>query len=217
MDRECIFCGTLLENSQYVCEECQEKVDLLKMIKKVDSAKTKIEKANKKFFGRTTDYSNERKAIITKIIDNKNIFKSTEEICFAMQLEREKIKYYPNFKIGAYSVDFLLPTLRKIVEIDGEIYHTGEKKENEMIRDRLINHVVGMDYDFVRIPSTYVPGYTLRNIKDILDFVVDKRNFDRRNKNTNWDKQYLEQYIYLQSFLKRGGSKRCKQNNIWGN
>lgn len=213
MDRECLFCGTLLESDskeKYICLECQRKMDLLKLIKKVDNAKVKIEKANKKFLKKTVDYSEERRIILKNILENKQIYKSTEEICFAMQLERENIKYYPNFRIGAYSVDFLLPSLRKIVEIDGELYHTEQKRDNEEIRDTLINHVVGMDYEFVRIPATYIPGYTMQNIKDLLDFVVDKRNFDRRNKNTKWDNIYLEQYIYLQSSLKKRGAKKCK-------
>lgn len=207
MEKECLFCGTLLEEyskDKYVCEECQTKMNLLKQIKKIDSAKEKIEKATRKYLKITSDYSNERKIMIENIIKNKYVFKSTEEICFAMQLEHENIKYYPNFKVGKYSVDFFLPTLRKIVEIDGEIYHTNSKKDEEMIRDRIINHVVGMDYDFVRIPADCIPNYILRNIDELLDFIVDKRNFDMRNKDTSWDDIYLEQYMQLQNFLKRG-------------
>lgn len=116
MEKECLFCGTLLEEyskEKYVCEECQTKMNLLKQIKKIDSAKEKIEKATKKYLKIASDYSNERKIMIENIIKNKYVFKSTEEICFAMQLEHENIKCYPNFKIGEYSVDFLLPSLKK--------------------------------------------------------------------------------------------------------
>lgn len=50
MDRECLFCGTVLDETRkdsYVCEECDYKIKLLKQITKLDSARTKIEKSVK--------------------------------------------------------------------------------------------------------------------------------------------------------------------------
>ena len=50
MDRECLICGTILEeNEKYVCCECDYKISLLDKVKKVDSCQTKIEKSCKKF------------------------------------------------------------------------------------------------------------------------------------------------------------------------
>ena len=46
MDRECLFCGTMLgeENRDYICPECDRKMKLLKQIKKVNTADTKMGK-----------------------------------------------------------------------------------------------------------------------------------------------------------------------------
>lgn len=44
MDRECLFCGTVLDETRkdsYVCEECDYKIKLLKQITKLDSARIK--------------------------------------------------------------------------------------------------------------------------------------------------------------------------------
>ena len=119
-----------------------------------------------------------------------------------MQLEKEKIRYFPNYKIGNYSVDFLLPDMKRIIEIDGEIYHTNENKE--FIRERSIMCMVGEEYEIIRIPASYVPNFIIKNLREIVEFIVDKRNFDNRFRDTRWDKNYLEQYLSLQRQIRRG-------------
>ena len=41
-------------------------------------------------------------------------------------------------------------------------------------------------------------------MKKITDFIVDKRNFDNKFRDTRWDKNYLEQYLSLQHQIRRG-------------
>lgn len=136
-----------------------------------------------------------------KMIKDGFDFKSSDEMCFALQLEKENVRYIPNYKIGKYSVDFFLPDMRKIIEIDGELYHTDENKD--FIRERRIMSMVGEKYEIVRIPASCVPNYIIKNLKESIEFVVDKRNFDNRFRDTRWDEQYFREYIYLQSHLRR--------------
>lgn len=202
--RECIFCGTILEedrNKEYTCNDCERKVDILKQLKRVDSAKEKVEKEAKKKSKTNFSYQEERDLIIDKILKNEFSFNSTTEMCFAMQLERQKIKYYPNYKVGNHKVDFFLPDIRKIIEIDGELYHTDENKD--FLREREIMSCVGETYEIVRIPASFVPKYTMEDIKDIVRFVVLRRNEERNFRDTRYDKYYIDEYISLNFYLGR--------------
>ena len=204
ISKECIFCGTLLDEenkSQYACNDCLNKVNILKQLTKADNAREKISKATQKYLRRKYDYQEERDNLALKMLKDGFVFKSTDEMCFAMQLEKEKIRYFSNYKIGNYSVDFFLPDMKKIVEIDGELYHTDENKD--FIRERSIMSMVGEKYEIVRIPASYVPNFIIKNLKEIIEFIVDKRNFDNRFRDTRWDKDYLGQYLSLQHQLRR--------------
>ena len=129
------------------------------------------------------------------------------------QLEKENIRYFPNYKIGSCKVDFFLPDMRRIIEIDGELYHKNENKD--FMRERYIMSCVGEKYEIVRIPASYVPRYIIKNLKEVIQFVVEKRNFDGRFRDTRYDKLYFEQYLDLQYHLRRskGGSKRISKSN----
>lgn len=205
ISKECIFCGTLLDEenkNKYACNDCLNKFNILKQLTKADNAREKISKATQKYLRRKYDYQEERDNVALKMLKDGFVFKSTDEMCFAMQLEKEKIRYFPNYKIGNYSVDFLLPDMKRIIEIDGEIYHTNENKE--FIRERSIMSMVGEEYEIIRIPASYVPNFIIKNLREIVEFIVDKRNFDNRFRDTRWDKNYLEQYLSLQHQIRRG-------------
>ena len=203
MDRECLICGTILEeNEKYVCCECDYKIKLLDKVKKVDSCQEKIEKTCKKFLKKDLSYSEERDRVIGRIIHTNEEFKSLAEICFALQLEKEGIFYFPNYKIGNHFVDFILPKMKRIIEIDGELYH--KNKEKDFFRERDIMRCIGEEYEIVRIPAGAVPDYIVKNLREVIDFVVEKRNFDGRFRDTRYDAQYWGQYLHLQKYGKRG-------------
>lgn len=204
--KECIFCGRVLEKkdrSDYVCSSCQNKIKILSQIKKVDTATREIKKSAKRYLRKEVDYSIERKNIIDKMLKQGFVFKSTKEICFALQLEKDHLDYVPNYKTGKYKVDFIIPEISLIIEIDGELYHTNEDKD--FIREQAIMREVGESYDIVRIPADYVPSHIIRNLREALKFVVDKRNLDKRFRDTRWDKIYFEEFIYLQNYLRKAG------------
>lgn len=203
--KECLFCGTILDeggNNPYICNDCSEKLNILNQITKVDKAREKISKSTSRYLGKEYSYKNERDLVVAKMLNKELIFKSSEEICFALQLEREKIRYFSNYKIGKYAVDFFLPDMRKIIEIDSELYH--KNKNKDFIRERSIMLMVGEEYEIVRFQTTAIPNYITNELKDIINFIVEKRNFDGRFRDTRWDKEYLFQYFDLKSHIERG-------------
>lgn len=201
-NKECIFCGEILEKKGYTCESCANKMELLLKIKKLDNAKDKMRKGAKKFAGEDYDYEEERDSVAMKILLDNFQFNSTEEACVAMQLEKENIKYYPNYKIGRYMVDFLLPDLKIIIEVDGKLYHKDETKE--FFRERYIMSAVGEKYEIVRIKAENIPGGIAFGIKPLVNFIIKKRNNNFKFRDTSCDSRYL--YDFLSS-RKRGNRK----------
>ena len=202
--KECLFCGMILDDNTnpYICNVCNEKINILNQITKVDKAQEKMSKSTKRYLGKEYDYKKERDSVVMKMINKELVFKSSEEICFALQLERENIRYFSNYKIGKYSVDFFLPDMKKIIEIDGELYH--KNKNKDFIRERSIMLMAGEDYEIVRIQTSSIPNYITNDLKEIINFIVDKRNFDNRFRDTRWDKDYILQYFSLKSYVERG-------------
>ena len=204
MTNTCFMCGATIEinkKQKYVCEECDRKIKLLKQLTNVDKAKEKIEKKAKRKRIKDLDYEQEACEVARKIMSEGYVFNSVNEICFAIQLEKENIKYYPNYKIGECRVDFFIPDLKKIVEVDGEIYHTDENKD--FLRERKIMSCIDNGYEIVRIPASFVPDYILLGLKEGLDFIVDKRKFDNRFRDTRFDKIYWEEFINYKYAMRR--------------
>lgn len=206
MDRECIFCGTLLDDerkNKYICNVCDGKMIILRQLTKVDKAVERMRKARKRYFPREKEYTyqDERFSVVNKIIKKDYRFNSSDELCVALQCEKENIEYIPNFKIGNYYVDFFLPSLKIIFEVDGELYHMNAEKD--FIRERGIMHIVGEKYEIVRLGDAYIPDLILLNFKESLKHVVYQRNANGKFRDTRNDMIYFKEYINLAGFLRR--------------
>lgn len=99
----------------------------------------------------------------------------------------------PNYKIENYQVDFFLHKIKKIVEIDGELYHTDESKD--YFRERAIMRFVGEEYEIIRIPANDVQEVTIGDIPEMLDYIKERRLTDQRFRDTRYDEVYLLGYL----------------------
>ena len=82
-------------------------------------------------------------------------FDSSDEVATAVVLLTHGIKVRVHRKIGKHEVDFILPSLRVALEIDGEFFHKGkEKRENR--RDVEVRNMLGSEWEVVRIPTKYI-------------------------------------------------------------
>src|SRR5699024_7009453 len=209
MDRECLFCGTILdeEEGKYICNDCDKKMKLLKQLEKVDKAQLKMIRDRKKYFHskNTYDYENERFSGAEKAVKKGFVFRSVEEACVALECEKEGINYIPNYKIGPYTVDFIFPKMKVIFEVDGSVYHTDEDKD--FLRERSIMSYVGEEYEIVRIEAECVPIFIILNLREAIEFVIDKRNFENKFRDTRRDTDRFYEYICLQLHLRRSKNK----------
>ena len=205
-EKECFFCGAMIDEkdkSNYVCADCQRKMALLKQLEKVDKAASKILKAAKRYLGRRADidWENEKYAVSKRILKDEFKFNSTEEVCVALLCKKQNIRYFPNYKIGEYSVDFLFPDLKILFEVDGELYHTDSDKD--FLRERRIMSMVGEEYEIVRLGAEYIPRYIILNFREALSHVVYQRKSNGHFRDTRYDEKYFGEYLNLVGYMGR--------------
>lgn len=201
VNRKCLFCEEEAIKDNYVCSDCEEKLALLKQFKTIDRGQKKIEKAASRFYHKPIKYNEEKENIVTKMIDDGFRFNSADEVCLAMQLEKQNIKYFLNYKIGKHKVDFFLPEAKFIVEVDGEMYHTDEDKG--FLRERAIMACVEPSFEIIRIPTHCITECLIYDVIDSLKFVRDKRKMDGHFRDTRFDEVYLLQCSNLHDYLRR--------------
>ena len=78
-------------------------------------------------------------------------FDSADEIIAAIILISRGVKIQPQAKVGRYQVDFLLPDLNVVLEVDGYLHKTRKKYDTQ--RDTEIRETLGKDWEVVRIST----------------------------------------------------------------
>lgn len=203
----CVMCGKDYESNtrgSYKCPQCESKLALVKKLEMVDKAEYKLTRVSgKQRMKKGIDLSKEIFSVRKRVLNGIDRFSSLQETMVAIQLEKQNLKYESQKEINGKKVDFFLPELKIILEIDGELYHTDEDKE--FLRDRQIMSGIGEEYEIIHIEADSVPRYTW-NLKEALVYIVQERNEQRRFRDSRCDTYFLEQFRNLEFYLK--GSKR---------
>lgn len=162
----CHICGGAANSTSYnagqsyTCPECRALLVQLEKDEKqaVQTGKKKIKLSNAiKRIKKVADISKYQTAIkiVENSIDRPGWYQSTEEIMAALELLKMGYKLYHQAVILDYKVDFVIPKLKVVLEIDGEIYHQN-RKVREIERDTLIRHSLGNDWHVVRIKTDLI-------------------------------------------------------------
>lgn len=200
----CLICGENFESGKtndYSCEKCESKIRLIKKIEMIDKAQKELEKrtGNMKSFKLKRDMSRYVKPVKERVMNGTDNFSSMPEAVVAIQMERIGLKYETQKNISGKKADFIIPEIKIILEIDGELYHTDEDKS--FLRDRQIMAVVGEEWEIVHIRANEIPMYTW-NLREALPFVVTQRNERFSFRNSIYDSEFLEQFRDLELHLK---------------
>lgn len=200
----CVMCGKDYENNtrtSYKCPQCEQKLVFVKKLEMIDKAENKLTMVSgKNRKKRNIDLSNEVQEIRKRIARKIDKFSSMQEAMVAIQLEHQKVKYESQKEISGKKVDFYLPELKIILEIDGELYHKDTDKE--FLRDRQIMHEVGEEYEIVHINAESVPRYTW-NLKEALPYIVEERKEQEVFRDSRCDEYLLEQFRNMELYLRR--------------
>ena len=91
---------------------------------------------------------------------------SIPEMMVAIQLLYLGHRIIPQQTIGKYRVDFLLPRLKTVIEVDGEMFH----KKPKANREATIQLSLGLEWDIIHIPAELIRKDILK-----LDIILQHR------------------------------------------
>lgn len=201
----CLVCGEEFESGKtnaYSCDIGESKIRLIKKMEMVDKAQRELEKrtGRTKSFKPKRDMSRYAKPVKERVMNGIDNFSSMPEAVAAIQMERIGLKYETQKDIAGKKADFVMPEIKIILEIDGELYHTDEDKS--FLRDRQIMAAVGEEWEIVHINAESVPRYTW-NLKEALPYIVEERKEQKVFRDSRCDEYFLEQFRNMELYLKK--------------
>jgi len=110
---------------------------------------------------------------------NDGKFDSSYEIIAAIILIKNRYHIKPQYKIGRFQVDFLLPEDKIVLEIDGERH--AHKKGHDSVRDEKIRNELGDGWQVLRIPTDLLEQDAAK-LPDAIEKVMDYRD----TRKINW-------------------------------
>lgn len=143
------------------CKACHEEVTREMKETRADLARLKkrvmFENAMQILEGQTIDMYELREAIdaVEEFLqENPDSFDSAHEVVAAIILIHNRVRCKPQYKVGRYLVDFLLPDEMVVLEIDGDRHKMRKVHDNN--RDKRIKQELGPDWEIVRISTEYI-------------------------------------------------------------
>lgn len=104
-------------------------------------------------------------------------FSSSHEMVAAMELLRNRIKVKTQQTVGQYRVDFVIPEMHVILEVDGYMHKTSKIKDSQ--RDIDLRKTLGLEWEIVRISTKHIEEHAsklVQAIEAVADFKRDVRS-----------------------------------------
>ena len=176
--RRC-YCEKCLEDLMKT--EADERKQFIKLRKRemLRKACTILENQNTNMY----EYKEAIGVVEDFVADNVDKIDSAYEALAAMVLVQNRIYAKMQFKVGKYQVDFLLPDLLVVLEIDGE-YHKHRKKYDS-VRDKYIKSALGEHWEIIRITTDNLDK-DAKKIPEAIDKVLEYRE----TNHINWRELY---------------------------
>ena len=183
------FCYIEPELSEYhrcYCDKCLKELEKkeaeerklyikLKKREMFRKAVNLLEKQNTNMY----EYREAIEVVQDFIEDNVDKFDSSYEVLTAIVLVHNRIYSKMQYKVGQYQVDFLLPDLLVVLEIDGERHK--HRKDYDSVRDKAIKKQLGPHWEIIRIDTDNLD----KNAKKIPDAINEVLKF-RETNHINW-------------------------------
>ena len=113
------------------------------------------------------------------MLENPDKFDSSYEVLTAIILVHNRIHSIMQHKVGKYQVDFYLPEMLVVLEIDGERHK--HRKEYDSNRDRRIKKELGPHWEIIRLKTEYLD----KNAKKIPEALYEVLKY-RETNHINW-------------------------------
>jgi very-short-patch-repair endonuclease/DNA-directed RNA polymerase subunit RPC12/RpoP len=123
------------------------------------------------------EYQDAAKKVLDRAVSASESFFSSIEMIVAIILSEFGYEYQPNYQIGKYAVDFLIPELKVCVEVDGHLHKGREIFDSN--RDIEIRQVLGPEWEIVRLPTKYITKNPPK-VPDAIEAILNKKKSLRK-------------------------------------
>ena len=124
------------------------------------------------------EYKDAIEVVREHLENNPDKFDSSYEVLTAIILVQNRIYSKMQHKIGKYQVDFLLPELLVVLEIDGDRHI--HRKEFDRKRDIQIRQTLGDGWDIIRIKTDYL-DMNAKKLPEAIYKTIDYRQTGKVN------------------------------------
>lgn len=184
---KCDRCGKpLKEYNEYTrnyCDECKEKNAQEMQERRVQYLNLKnqfmLERAVRRIeqhrngLQKFKFYEPAIEAVRDYMQKNPENLASTEETIAAIVLIADEIHIKCQYKIGRHRVDFFIPNLKVVLEVDGYMHTYSRKKDSK--RDLEILKTLGTGWEVLRIPTKYINAYPQQLVDAIFKLKEEKQ------------------------------------------
>ncbi len=149
---KCDYCK-LVEKEKWKSLEKELTERLLDELNPQTRAERRFDKAVQKMFLKRKDieeYSRAIKAAKTRC----ELYDSILEIFVAIELLHQGYRIIPQQKLASYRLDFVIPDIKTVIEVDSKIFHSN--KDREIIKDFAIKNNLGQDWKVLHIATDYI-------------------------------------------------------------
>lgn len=163
------FCDSCYEAHVAKTEQWDAEYRKLTCLRMVERAVVSMEQQSINLY----EYKDVIEQMESYVVENPDKFDSSEEVIAAIILVGHGINCKPQYKVGKYKVDMLIPQHKIALEIDGERHRHKLYEDNK--RDVAIRTLLGSDWEVVRIPIKYIDENAQQLIPAILQLKADKQ------------------------------------------
>lgn len=182
------FCGFDMVSQRWYCEECYERIEkerkhdlqeYIRLKKKLmyERAVKAIERQNIELY----EYKEALDAVKEFTEEHPDKFDSSHEMIAAAMLIYDEIPVKVHYMIAGSEVDFYLPSLKAVLEVDGDLYHKGHGKR-DAAKDAKVRSELGNDHEVIRIDTKFLE----QNAKMLVEAIVSMRDEMQKVRRQNY-------------------------------
>lgn len=173
-------------SQRWYCEECYARIDEERKADKDSYVRLKkklmFERAVRMLEKQDLDLYEYKEAIdlVRKhSAENLNLFDSADEMVAAIVLIKNGKRIKTQHKVAGYRVDFYIPGMKVVLEIDGYMHKYSKKKDNK--RDLKIRQELGQDVEVIRIDTKYIEQNAKMLVEAIKALREERQKLRRQN------------------------------------
>lgn len=135
-------------------------------------------------------------------------FSSSHEMVAAMELIRNMVKVKTQQTVGRYRVDFMIPEMNVIFEVDGYMHKNSKIKDSK--RDIDIRGILGSEWEVVRISTNDIEKH-IGKLVDAIEAVAEYKRDVRSKHNGILPEWYSDREM---NHYRNVVSKRFKEEHV---